>query len=99
MPDKPRGPSMPDAPPARASRGFEHPVAFWLGTLACSVGVLLHLPMYYSARKMGYAMAGMRPDATMITGMTLILCGLPLVLYGVLPPRASAISSSAARVR
>ena len=82
-----------------AVRGFEHPVAFWLGTLACSVGVLLHLPMYYSARDMGYEMSGMSPDAPMVTGMTLILVGLPLVLYGVLPPRSGEIRRSVSAVR
>jgi putative MFS transporter len=82
-----------------AARGFEHPVAFWLGTLASSVGVLMHLPMYYSARDMGYQMAGMSPDTPMIIGMVLILTGLPLVLYGVLPRRSGAIKRSAARIR
>jgi putative MFS transporter len=81
-----------------AVRGFEHPVAFWAGTLACSVGVLLHLPMYYS-RDMGYRMSGMTPDAPMVTGMALILLGLPLVLYGLLPRRSGEIVRSAARVR
>jgi len=37
---------------------FRHPVAFWLGSLACAVGVVLHLPMYYDARTMGYRMPG-----------------------------------------
>jgi putative MFS transporter len=80
-------------------RGFEHPVAFWAGTFACSIGVLLHLPMYYSARDMGYAMSGMSPDAPMVTGMTLILVGLPLVLYGLLPRRSGEMARSAARIK
>ncbi|NUR31587.1 MAG: MFS transporter [Catenulispora sp.] len=80
-------------------RGFEHPVAFWAGTSACSVGVLLHLPMYYSARDMGYAMSGMKPDAAMVAGMTLILAGLPLVLYGLLPRRSGELARMAARIR
>src|SRR5581483_4151935 len=83
----------------RAGRGFEHPAAFWLGTLACSVGVLLHLPMYYSARDMGYRMAGMHPDVSMVVGMALILLGLPLVLYGVLPRRSGEIKLLAAGIR
>ncbi|MBS2550801.1 MFS transporter [Catenulispora sp. NL8] len=82
-----------------AVRGFEHPVAFWAGTAACSIGVLLHLPMYYSARHMGYQMSGMSPDAPMVTGMTLILAGLPLVLYGLLPRRSGELARTAARVR
>jgi hypothetical protein len=26
------------------------PIAFWLGTTACAIGVVLHIPVYYSAR-------------------------------------------------
>lgn len=85
--------------PTGAVRGFEHPVAFWAGTAACAVGVLLHLPMYYSARDMGYRMSGMTPDAPMMTGMALILLGLPLVLYGLLPRRSGEFVRSAARIR
>ncbi|MDT0263241.1 MFS transporter [Jatrophihabitans lederbergiae] len=72
-------------PPTRGK--FEHPLAFWLGVLACSTGVILHLPMYFGARQMHYVMSGMRPDATMITGMVLIGLGLAAVTYGVLPAR------------
>jgi hypothetical protein len=79
-------------------RAFEHPVAFWAGTFACSVGVALHLPMYYSARDMGYKMSGRTPDAPMVIGMALILIGLPLVLYGLLPRRSGEIVRSAARI-
>ena len=80
--------------------GFEHPVAFWTGAAACISGVLLHLPMYVSARDMHYHMAGMTPDGPMITGMTLILVGLALSLYGVLPARGgSDIRRSAAHIR
>lgn len=83
---------------ARATQ-FQHPVAFWLGVLACTAGVVLHLPMYVSARSMGYHMAGMQPDAPMLTGMALIVAGLLLSLYGLLPRGAGAISKQAARIR
>jgi hypothetical protein len=33
--------------------------AFWLGTLAVVIGVLLHLPMFVMARSMHYRLAGM----------------------------------------
>ncbi len=68
---------------------FEHPVAFWLGSLACTAGVLLHLPMYIGARDMHYQLKGMAPDAPMLTGMALIGVGLVAVLYGLLPPWGS----------
>jgi putative MFS transporter len=85
---------------ASTLRGFEHPVAFWTGAIACTIGVLLHLPMYFGARDMHYHMAGMTPDGPMITGMTLILVGLGLTLYGVLPARGgNDIRRTAAHIR
>jgi putative MFS transporter len=78
---------------------FEHPVAFWFGAAACVTGAALHIPMYYSARSMGYRMAGMRPDAEMLTGMALILIGLIAALYGLLPSRARQIQENATRIR
>jgi MFS transporter, putative metabolite:H+ symporter len=80
-------------------RGFEHPVAFWTGAIACTAGVLLHLPMYFGARDMGYKLSGMTPDAPMITGMALIFAGLILALYGVLPRRSGDILRNVAKVR
>lgn len=78
-------------------KNFEHPVAFWFGAAACVAGVALHIPMYYSARSMGYRMAGMRPDSLMITGMVLIAGGLLAAFYGVLPPRAGLIRQEASQ--
>ncbi|GGV09004.1 MFS transporter [Streptomyces spectabilis] len=78
---------------------FEHPASFWLGALACTAGVALHLPMYFSAHHMHYVMAGMRPDPAMITGMVLIAVGLVAVVYGVLPPRGGQIRKSARSIR
>lgn len=78
---------------------FEHPAAFWLGVLACTAGVVLHLPMYFSAHHMNYVMSGMQPDAAMITGMVLIAVGLGAVVYGVLPPRGAQIRNSARSIR
>ena len=83
----------------RDGRGFEHPLAFWLGAAACTVGVLLHLPMYYDARSMGYKMSGMPPDAEMYTGMALIGVGLLAVLYGLVPVGSGEIQQRAARIR
>jgi putative MFS transporter len=55
--------------------------------------------MYYSARGMGYRMAGMKPDAAMIVGMALIVLGLPTALYGLVPRMSGQIRAKAARVR
>lgn len=78
---------------------FEHPFAFWFGAAACTTGVALHLPMYYSARGMGYRMVGMRPDAEMLIGMALIGLGLLSSLYGLLPRNAERIQKSASQIR
>jgi putative MFS transporter len=84
--------------PQRWAR-FEHPVAFWLGAAACTAGVVLHLPMYYSARGMGYQMVGMRPDGEMLVGMALIIVGLAAALYGLLPRGSGQIRQAAAGIR
>jgi MFS transporter, putative metabolite:H+ symporter len=78
---------------------FEHPVAFWFGATACATGVALHIPMYYSARTMGYRMAGMRPDGEMIVGMALIAIGLVSAIYGLLPRQARLIQERASHIR
>jgi putative MFS transporter len=78
---------------------FRHPVAFWAGVVACSIGVALHIPMYYGARTMGYHMAGMRPDAAMIIGMVLIGAGLVAGLYGLMPTASGEIQQRAARIQ
>jgi putative MFS transporter len=81
------------------ARGFEHPIAFWFGALCCTAGVLLHLPMYYSARDMGYHLKGMAPDPAMIIGMVLIGVGLVAALYGVLPGDRAGLRRSVTGVR
>jgi putative MFS transporter len=78
---------------------FRHTAAFALGIAACTAGVLLHLPMYVSARGMGFRMAGMRPDPAMISGMVLIGIGLAMFLYGVMPQGSREIEMRAARIR
>ncbi|MBF8185585.1 MFS transporter [Nonomuraea sp. K274] len=64
---------------------FAHPLAFWTGFLACVAGVALHLPMYLHAAPMGYHMAGMPMDTSMIAGMALIVVGLAVTAYGLIP--------------
>lgn len=59
--------------------------AFWLGSALVTVGVVLHLPMFLMARHSGYALAGMPMDRGMYWGMALILAGIGLACYGLLP--------------
>ncbi len=77
-----------DADPGDSRGGitFHHPAAFWLGTVAVTAGVVLHLPMYLGARDMGYHLAGMAVDGPMKAGMAFILIGLAATSYGLFPP-------------
>lgn len=68
---------------------FHHPVAFTLGCIALTAGVLAHIPMFVHASHMGYHMAGMPMDATMLTGMGLIPLGLFMATYGLMPRLAA----------
>jgi putative MFS transporter len=78
---------------------FEHPIVFWLGAAACTAGVILHIPMYYSTRGMGYRMVGMQPDGAMIAGMALIGAGLIAALAGLVPRHSGRIQERAGRIR
>ena len=64
---------------------FPHRRAFWFGIVAVSIGVVLHLPMYIGAADMGYELAGMPMDPSMKAGMALIVVGIVLSAYGVVP--------------
>jgi MFS transporter, putative metabolite:H+ symporter len=69
--------------------------AFWFGCLLVTAGVVLHLPMYLMARDTGFILAGMRMDAGMLWGMLIVVAGIGLAGYGLLPrglapPRATA---------
>lgn len=87
------------ARPDKQWKRFEHPVAFWSGAAAATAGVAMHIPMYYSARTMGYRMAGMHPDGEMLVGMALIIIGLAAALYGLVPGNSGRIKDKAAHIR
>jgi len=63
-------------------------LAFWLGSAIVAIGVLLHLPMFWMARDMGFMLAGMPMDTDMLWGMALIVAGIGLAGYGLLPKGA-----------
>src|SRR5271167_2966239 len=65
--------------------GRRNAFAFWLGSLVVTVGVVLHLPMYWMGRHIGFVLAGMEMDAGMLWGMALIVGGIALAGYGLLP--------------
>ena len=66
---------------------FQRPLVFWLGTSALTAGVLMHLPDFLSMGDMGYRMVGMPMSSVMIAGMLLIVAGMVLATWGLLPPR------------
>ena len=65
-----------------------HLWAFVAGCVAVTVGVVLHLPMYWMGRDMGFRLADMAMDAGMLWGMALIVAGLVVAGYGLLPKGA-----------
>ncbi len=71
------------AAPALSDRA--HPLYFWLGSAAVTIGVAFHLPMFIGAAKMNYHLAGMPVDWRMLAGMALIGGGTAAGWYGLLP--------------
>ena len=69
-------------------------VAFWVGSFSVTAGVLLHLPMFLMARDMGYRLNGMPMDNGMLGGMGLIVFGVALAAYGLLPERVYGTSGA-----
>jgi putative MFS transporter len=72
--------------------------AFVLGCVAVTVGVLAHLPMFAMARAMHYRLAGMPMDGMMIFGMALIVGGVFVAAYGLLPRNLGAQRAAAADI-
>jgi putative MFS transporter len=72
----------------------QSPWAFALGCLAVTAGVVLHLPMVAMARSMHYHLAGMPMDTGMIVGMGLIVVGVLVAGYGLLPRNLAALRAA-----
>ncbi|MBK0378425.1 MFS transporter [Mucilaginibacter segetis] len=64
---------------------FRSKGAFWIGFTAVAVGVALQLPMYINAADMGYRLVGMKMSTTMNLGMLLVVVGLFITLYSLVP--------------
>ena len=50
--------------------------AFALGCIAVTIGVLLHIPMFWMGHNNGFVLYGMPMDRNMIFGMYLIIAGV-----------------------
>ena len=68
---------------------------FWTGCGAISLGVALHLPMYAHSVDMGHSMSDAGADPMMIAGMTLVLVGVSLAIFGALPKHRAPHGSEA----
>ena len=63
---------------------------FWVGSLLVTLGVGLHLPMFWMGRSMGFRLAGMPMDPGMLWGMGAIVVGVGGAGAGLLPRRGAA---------
>ncbi|MBW8734604.1 MAG: MFS transporter, partial [Asticcacaulis sp.] len=72
--------------------------AFGLGCTAVTIGVLLHIPMFWMGKDMGFRLAGMPMDPGMIFGMFLIIAGIGIAAYGLLPRGVGKQIESASRI-
>jgi putative MFS transporter len=59
--------------------------AFALGCLAVTAGVAMHLPMFLMGRMMHYRLVGMPMGNDMVLGMVLIVAGVGVAAWGLLP--------------
>src|SRR5512146_1840161 len=69
-----------------------HAFAFWGGSLAVTIGVLLHIPMFLMGRYTHYNLAGMPMGTPMLIGMGLIIAGTGATAYGLMPRRVKAFA-------
>lgn len=59
--------------------------AFVLGVAAVTIGVSLHIPMFLMGRSMHFHLAGMKMEPGMVFGMFVIVAGLLVASWGLLP--------------
>ncbi len=63
--------------------------AFSLGVIAVTAGVLFHIPMFLMGRMTHYRLYGMPMGSEMYLGMALIILGVFIAAYGLLPKNIS----------
>lgn len=73
--------------------------AFAGGCVAVTAGVFLHLPMFWMGKDMGFRMADMPMDTGMIVGMFLIVGGIGIAAYGLLPKNVAAQIEASRHIR
>lgn len=73
---------------------FRSKTAFWVGFLAVSIGMGLQVPMYTDAASMGYRLVGMPMNTSMNIGMGLVIVGLFISLYSLIPSKPKSDSEN-----
>lgn len=63
------------------------PWLFLIGVTAVTIGVAAHLPMFWMGRDHGFRMAGMPMDSMMVVGMALVVAGVGVAAWGLLPAK------------
>ncbi len=58
---------------------------FAAGAAAVTLGVLLHLPTFWMGRMDHFRLSGMAMDSSMLAGMALIVAGIAMACFGMLP--------------
>ena len=69
-------------------------IAFVVGVIAVTVGVLMHAPMFWMGRHTHFMLYGMPMGGDMVAGMVLIVAGIAVAAYGLLPNDVSKLLSA-----
>jgi putative MFS transporter len=72
--------------------------AFVLGVTAVTAGVLMHAPMFLMGRHNHYILSGMPVGWDMVAGMVLIVGGVAIAAYGLLPANVSRLLSASQEI-
>lgn len=78
---------------------IEYKQMFRCGVIGCSIGVLLHIPMFLAAAEHNYRMVGMPTGTPMLVAMFLIVAGFIAGVIGLLPADSSRLAEAARDVR
>src|SRR4030095_941280 len=72
--------------------------AFILGVIAVTSGVLLHAPMFWMGRHNHFMLTGMPIGGDMSAGVALIIGGVAVAAYGLLPRNVSGLLSASQEI-
>ena len=73
-------------------------LAFVLGVIAVTAGVLMHVPMFLMGQHNHFMLAGMPMGVDMVVGMALIVGGVGVAAYGLLPRNLSGLLSASQEI-